>query len=188
MVVCHDVDVESIGTMAVLPEDMSPLQLGTEGVYQGIRFSLVGRMKIGWDAGSWNEWFFVSEDNRKGWLAEAQGTFAVSFEEETFEPEVDDFANTALLNPAKIEIDTVLSLPEVDYALMDIKDATCLGSEGELPFPAPKGRQTVTYDFLSPAGRFACLEIDGEKKRFFTGMYVSWDELKLTYIRELEGW
>jgi len=79
-VVRHDVDLEAIGTMATLPDDMSPLQIGTDGFYQGTRFSLVGRMKIGWKDGSWNEWFMLADDGRKGWLAEAQGFYAVSFE------------------------------------------------------------------------------------------------------------
>ena len=43
MIVRHDLDVEAIGTMASLPEDMSPFQIGTEGYYQGTHFSLVGR-------------------------------------------------------------------------------------------------------------------------------------------------
>ena len=80
MVVRRDLDVESIGTMAALPQDMSPFQIGTQGKFDGVGFGIIGRMKLSWENGYWNEWFIVSEDGRKGWLAEAQGFYAVSFE------------------------------------------------------------------------------------------------------------
>ena len=47
MVLRRDAGVEAFGKMAVLPPDMSPLQIGSRGVFEGLSFALVGRHKIG---------------------------------------------------------------------------------------------------------------------------------------------
>ncbi len=180
MIVRHDVDVESIGKMATLPDDMSPIQIGTEGSYRGVRFNIIGRMKIGWEDGSWNEWFMVSNDGRKGWLAEAQGFYAVSFE--------DDDALKTIKTESTPKLGTYLKLSNQKLKVVDIKKATCIGSEGELPFPAPQGRKTTSIDLLGPAGEFASIEIESEKWRIYTGHYVEWNDLRCQNLRPLEGW
>ena len=78
-VVRHDLELETLGKMAALPPDTSPLQIGTAGQYDGKRFELVGRLKISWEDGTWNEWYALFDDGRDGWLAEAQGFLMMSF-------------------------------------------------------------------------------------------------------------
>ncbi len=180
MIVRHDVDVESIGQMAALPDDMSPIQIGTEGYYRGVRFSVVGRMKIGWEDGSWNEWFIVPDDGRKGWLAEAQGFYAASFE-------MDD-TSQSIKTQSVPELGSYLKLNNQKLKIVDIKKAVCIGSEGELPFPAPKGRKTTSIDLLGPSGEFASIEIEGNKRRIYVGHYVEWNDLRCQNPRPLEGW
>ncbi len=199
-VVRHDADLEAIGTMAALPEDMSPLQLGTEGYYQGAHFSLIGRMGIGWQAGFWNEWFMAADDGRKGWLAEAQGFYAVSFE---IENALDDAAKqrvqqhvAAIQSPngtksksrATSELGSYLILNKQKLKVVDIKDAICVGSEGELPFVAPRGRRTISMDLLGAHGEFGCVEILNQDLRVYLGHYVDWDSLRCYNLRPLEGW
>ena len=180
MIVRHDVDVESIGKMAALPDDMSPIQIGTEGNYRGTRFSIIGRMKIGWEDGSWNEWFMVSDDGRKGWLAEAQGFYAVSFE--------NDDALKSIKTESTPKLGSYIKLNNQKLKVVDIKKATCIGSEGELPFSAPQGRKTTSIDLLGPSGEFASIEIEGDKQRIYTGHYVEWNDLRCRNLRPLEGW
>src|SRR5688572_12411014 len=76
-VVRHDLNVENLGKMAELPPDMSPLQLGTRGKYEGTSFEIVGRLKVAWEEGTWNEWYLLFDSGRDGWLAEAQGFYGV---------------------------------------------------------------------------------------------------------------
>ena len=83
LLVRNDLAVEDLGKVAALPRDMTPFQVGTDAYDGDSRITLVGRLRLGWDDGFWNEWFFVSDGGRKGWLAEAQGTFAISFESTT---------------------------------------------------------------------------------------------------------
>src|SRR5579884_2268728 len=133
LVVRHDTNVEAIGKMADLPADISPFQIGTTGKYKHISFTLVGRVKIGWHDGCWNEWFMFTDEGKKGWLAEAQGSLAISFETE--------LPPGKALPPAQSlpSLGQILSLHDAFFTVTDLKQAECLGSEGELPFPAPKG-------------------------------------------------
>jgi hypothetical protein len=190
MVVRHDVDVEAIGTMAELPQDMSPFQIGTEGIWKGTHFTLVGRLKIGWADGTWNEWFMASDDGRRGWLAEAQGFYAVSYE--TAPPDL-AFARRAMDHLGKgskktLFIGSTLKLDDRYYKVVDVKMATCIGSEGELPFAAPRGRKTVSVDLVAANGGFACVEIETGSIRAYTGRYAEWKELKVSHERKFDDW
>jgi hypothetical protein len=195
MIVRRDVDVESIGVMAALPDDMSPLQIGTGGYYNGLRFTIIGRMKIGWDDGVWNEWFLYTDDGRRGWLAEAQGSYGVSFElDDPLPPDVNADLTKFLAQyengSCKIEYDlrTYFELAGTKFKVVDIKRATCIGSEGELPFSAPKGRNTLSVDLSGRDGEFACIELLDGKQRIYTGKYVEWDDMRCQNLRPLEGW
>ena len=68
-----------MGLMAQLPPDMTPFQIGTTGQWQGTGFSVVGRVRVSWADGSWNEWCLLFGDGRTGWLGEAQGLLMISF-------------------------------------------------------------------------------------------------------------
>src|SRR5580765_3752760 len=80
MVVRRDVNVELLGLQAELPPDLSPLQIGTRGEFDGQSFTLIGRVRIRYREGSWNEWLASFGEERWGWVAEAQGFYMVSFE------------------------------------------------------------------------------------------------------------
>lgn len=178
LVVRHDVNVEAIGTMAELPPDMSPFQIGTGGTHKGVHFTLIGRARIAWEDGAWNEWFMLRDDNSKAWLAEAQGSVCVNAEV----PEEN-------LPEQPPRMNHVLKLGGTSYRVTDVKEAECIGSEGELPFIAKKGRKTVSVDLTGKAGAFASIEYsNGEKPRLFLGEYVEFDILKFTNLRELPGW
>jgi hypothetical protein len=180
MVVRHDLDLESLGKMALLPVDMSPLQIGTRGKYQNASFELVGRMKIGWEDGSWNEWYAVFDDGREGWLAEAQGFWMMSFQSnETKQiPKLQKLFVGSTFTPSAGLI----------FQVDDIKAATCVGSEGELPFQSPKGRKTTSVDLSGPDNQFACIEYSDEGLRLYVGEYVDFEDFHFSGLREIDGW
>jgi hypothetical protein len=191
LVVRHDVNVEAIGKMAELPDDISPFQLGTAGRFNRAGFSLIGRMKIGWNDGMWNEWFTFTDSGAKGWLAEAQGFLAISFEKQ-----VDLVKFSTVPGGRDFSVDTppilgsTLFIDGKKFGIEDVKEAECIGSEGELPFPAPRGRKTRTVDMLGDHGEFAGLEYaEGEDKpRLYVGQYVDFDDLQFSNLRDLAGW
>ncbi|MBZ9657433.1 DUF4178 domain-containing protein [Mesorhizobium sp. ESP-6-4] len=181
--------------MAALPDDMSPLQIGSGGYFEEQPFALIGRLKIGWRDGLWNEWHLLMADGRRGWIGEAQGSFSISFELQSALPrDVEVTLNHchALLTGGKPATEArpgfMVQLGGATLRAVDIKLATCLGSEGELPFTAPKGRRTVAIDCIGKDGEFATLDHDGHEARAYVGRYVEWDAFRFTNLRPLEGW
>jgi Domain of unknown function (DUF4178) len=198
MLVRTDVAVEAIGRMAALPDDMSPLQIGTEGRYDNEHFAIIGRLKVGWRDGMWNEWHVLTDGGRRGWIAEAQGSFAISFDVEGgLDEHLREVIAGRLAVPAPgdaasgggaVAAGFEIVLDGTWLRAVDVKDATCLGSEGELPFAAPKGRRSLNIDFLGRGGEFATVEVEGETYRAFKGSYVEWDQFRFANLRPLEGW
>lgn len=192
MVVRQDVNVEAIGTMAELKADLSPLQLGTSGKFEGKSFDLIGRLKIVWTDGNWNEWLAYFEGGKTAWLAEAQGFYALNF------PVA---ATTALPRREDLKVGMTVELgapnKEQAFTVVDIKETTCGGSEGELPFTAQSGRKTLSVDLADEVGGFAALEYDldasqgqgtDSEPRAYVGRYVDYDDLSLRNVRRLDGW
>ena len=180
MVVRHDMNLENIGKMADLPPDMSPLQLGTRGRFGNSNFELVGRLKLGWEQGHWTEWYALFDNGKEGWLAEAQGFYMVSFS-------IDD--PSALPDLKTITVGRSFPLAKGKlFEVEDIKQATCIGSEGELPMKGPKGRKSTSVDLAGPDNEFACLDYSEEGVRLFVGRYAEFEDLKFTMLREVDGW
>jgi hypothetical protein len=168
--------------MAELPDDMSPFQIGTSGRYKGERFNIIGRLKMAWQDGYWNEWFIDMADNKKAWLAEAQGTLAIVFEM-SISPE--EAKNHFGVIP---KLNSEVKIAGITYTVSDIKESLCSGSEGELPFPAPKGRKVKSIDLIA-GDKMAGIEYsNNELESVFVGQYVEFDDLAFNNLRELEGW
>ena len=180
MVVRHDVNIEAIGQMAQLPPDLSPLQLGVRGKIDGEDFHIIGRVRLGYDEGTWNEWCALFPDERTGWIAEAQGFFMVSFEIAV----PADFPTRA----DELRVGADVTLGDQAYAVVDRKHTTCLGGEGELPFVAQPERRATSVDFTGPDGRFANAEFSEDGTRLFVGRYARFDELNFFNLRVVPGW
>lgn len=175
----RDVDIESIGKMAELPPDISPLQIGSHGIYNNQQFEVVGRVKVGWEDGIWNEWYCYFQNGGTGWLAEAQGFFAMCMPVEA-----------ALVPPLdSLQIGIKVSFGKYGaYSTDDIKVTTCIGSEGELPVSATQNKTGTTVDFTGPSGQFGSAEYSGTETRLFIGTYQTLRELQAKNLREIEGW
>ncbi len=181
-VVRHDRAVESIGTVADLPDEMTPFQVGTQLRHGGAAFILAGRLRLAWADGAWNEWYMVGDGTgAAAWLAEAQGTLAVSTER----PFTDAQGLSADAPPP---LGAAVTVGGVPFHVADLKQARCVGSEGELPFRAPPGQVTEVADMLGPAGGFATAEYGPDGVALFTGRYVTFNSLHTRNLREVEGW
>ena len=178
MVVRHDMDVESLGEMAQLPDDVSPIKIGTRGKYKNNPFEVVGRLKVAWSEGYWNEWFVLFENGEEGWLAEAMGFFMMSSEVK---------APERIPRRKDLKVGNAYELaPSRPFYVDDIKEATCIGSEGELPFKGLVNRKTLSVDMSSFSCDFVNIEYaDGEEAHLYIGRYVEFEELALTNLRDL---
>jgi hypothetical protein len=178
MIVRGDRTLESIGRMASLPEDISPLQIGTTLVYSDRRYTLLGRYCMGWADGVWTEWF-IDDGTAPGWLVHAQGFFSVAFEHPVAPP-----LDTAPWPAAGMEI----VIDDTSYRVTDLKEAKCIASEGELPFAAKPGLTIGYADMLSRSGGFATLEESQGARSLSVGQNLAFDDLRFANLRPLEGW
>jgi hypothetical protein len=175
----RDLDVEQVGTMAALLEDASPIQLTAEGDWRGTHFAVVGRLQVRWTDGSWNEWYCVFDDGRTGWLGEAAGEYALSFPATVTEP---------LPAWESLTVGASVTLGGVAWEVTDLREATVVGSEGELPFRVEAGWPTAAADLRTPPARFATLDYADDAPRLYVGEVVELAALRLRGLRELDGW
>jgi hypothetical protein len=175
----RDLNVENVGKMAELISDPTPLQLGAGGTYRGTHFAVVGRIQVEYPEGAWNEWFLVFDDGRSGWLGEAAGTYAVSFETEVAE---------TLPAWEKLRSGQEVPLNGLRYEVSDVRTARVVGGEGELPFVVTGGYQARVADLRTDTERFATLDYSDETPRVFLGDAVEFGALHLQGLREFEGW
>lgn len=179
ILVRHDVDLEKVGTVAELPPNGSPIQLGTEGIFDSKPFVVVGRIIYEYDSGNWNEWHIIFNDGQSGWLSDAQLDYAVSF-----------------LSPQTPPLPPVTQLARggrfewsgTQYEISVITQANYRGVEGDLPFTYWDKSRIVFVDLLTHDGRFATIDYSEELPLLFLGRTVTYDELKLKNVREFEGW
>lgn len=179
LLVRRDLDVEKIGSESLPPPDLSVVQIGAQGKYGGTAFSVIGKLVVGWEDGRWNEWYLYFEDGRDGWLAEAQGEWMLSFAEPA-----------ATIPPREqIALDASFALRGNErFTVTDFRSVRCLGCAGELPLMAAKGREGFSVDLAGSGELFASIEYSADQNRLYIGRYVEFNALRMTGLRELDGW
>jgi hypothetical protein len=164
--------------MAELPPDLSPLKVGTRGYWQGRSFTLIGRLRMHWEDGSWTEWCADFGQGTIGWIAEAQGFYMVSFAQSASLHQIDESPNAGQL----------LQINSETWRVSDVKSARCVAAEGELPMIAPPGWTRRGIDLIGPYGQFGSIEITEAGRSFYAGEYASFTDLNFTELRRVPGW
>ncbi|MBU6396183.1 MAG: DUF4178 domain-containing protein [Sphingomonadales bacterium] len=177
--------VEAVGTVAALLADVSPIQIGTVVNREDIAATVVGRVRWGWSDGSWNEWFLRAADGRPFWLGEAMGMYMLTSEYPAV-LDVPAIRNFAEGNP--IAQDCTVKAGGKWLTASDIKEARCLGSEGDLPFPTLPGWMMTNVDFRGPAGDALSVQRDADGTTAWLGVWSDLAGLKPDNVRRIEGW
>jgi endogenous inhibitor of DNA gyrase (YacG/DUF329 family) len=186
MVMRDDDGIRDMGKTAVLPFDISPIQLGTLGTADNIAFEVIGRVRWGWTDGAWNEWLLMGIDGQHRWLGEAMGQFML-LEERPIESTRADSVR-AIVDSKNITIGQHATMDRIDYVTSDIRDVTCLGSEGELPFRTSVSWTATSVDFRNNAGHCATIQRDQDGTSLYVGRYVELMDLKPHHLRVIDGW
>ena len=177
----HDLKLETIGKMAELLPDSSPIQLGTEGVYRKTRFTVVGRIQLRYGQGFWNEWYVLFENQREGWLGETLGHYAVTFPIRPPEP----------LPPfSELRAGVKVPLKGRVFQVMNLENARCIAGEGELPTRIGPGYEAPVVDLQAAGNLFATLDYSENPPLVFVGEQLRFDDLKLARLRRAMpvGW
>jgi len=182
---CHsilvrtDVDLKKVGEVADLPPDASPLQIGSEGVYQNKSFVAVGRIIYEYEQGSWNEWHLVYNDGSSGWLADAQLEYDLSWAIQPPAP---------LPGADDIRQGQTFEWNGKTYQVTSRTHAHYKGVQGELPFQYWDKSDLLFADLRTTSGEFATIDYSENPPLLFLGRSVEFDDLHLKNLREFEGW
>lgn len=177
LVVRRDVNVEALGKVAQLPPDLSPLQIGTTGTFKGLAFRLAGRLRWQWEGGSWTEWYAETNKGTR-WLAETQGFFIFT----------SPAAEGSLPNADTLSAGDSVSIGGMHMRVVDVRTATCVAAEGELPEVVPQGTERFSADLQNYAGEFASIEAMGGAPELYTGRYATFDDCQFANLRAVPGW
>lgn len=179
-------NLQAMGKVAELPADVSPLQIGTRGRDGGLGFELIGRVRMGWSNGGWNEWLALFDDGTTGWLGEAMGRYMLLRRVEH------GAGRTAAVKRVRddqpVAIGTDAAIDGTAYRVTDVKAATFLGSEGELPFSTPPGTAITSVDLMASDGACASIQKDRGEVSVYAGRYVTLADLAATNLRAFDGW
>ena len=186
VIVRRDEALEKIGDAAMLPFDVSPVQMGTQGQYWGVGFSVVGRIRWGWEQGAWNEWLCLFDDGSSAWLGEAMGDFML-----TREVAITD-ASDGMLRELAAGRPPQLGMPIIEngihYIASDLKTAKVLAQEGELPFRSTGDWTIESTDFRSVGREIASFQRDADGVGFYVGDVVSLGDIRAYNLRTIDGW
>ena len=170
-----------IGQSAELFEDHSPLQLGASGTWQGVGFTLVGRLQMRWSGGAWNEWHAVFDNGRSGWLSEDNGQYVIGF---------DVPVPTDLPDPATLQPGTRVAAGGRAWNVASVTAVKVGAAQGELPHLPPLERGWVLAELRNTEGEVASLDRahgPGGEPGWSIGRGVALRDLKLQGLREGEA-
>jgi hypothetical protein len=184
LLVKNDAGPESIGKVADVPDDFSPLQIGVTGKFDRRHYSLVGRLRKVWEEGSWNEWCVLFDDQSFGWLAEAQGDLVMTCKQPAEVLQGVPGAQAA----AHAEPGTIWRIDGGDFAVSDVKQVSCQGAEGELSEVFAIGEAALSIDLRGNGLEFATVEFRSGGVHAYVGRFVEFAECQFTNLRHIDGW
>lgn len=174
---CHSViartdrALEDLGRVAEIAQSDSPLRVGLRGVWRGVPFELTGRAQIQHSAGGmWDEWYAAFANGHWGWLAEAQGRFYLTFQQQLSAP---------LPRFEQLEVGRVVAgLPSpTPFTVAEKAQARAFAAEGEIPYRLVPGETNLYADLSGQSGEFATIDYGGEPPSFYAGRETALAEL-----------
>lgn len=180
------VEVALVGKVSAILDTGSPILLDSRGSYDGVPFSVDGRLQVRYARGTWNEWFITFADGTVGWLSDAQGQYAIvrPKDERALAGGVPAFGELA--PGMQLMID---GLPGV---VVDARGASYQGAEGILPFEAQPGMTFYGADLRGFRGEFFTLDYGHEPESHlpkpYAGRAVRLQDIGLAPLRRFEGW
>jgi hypothetical protein len=196
-----------IGVSAELFDDHSPLQLGASGTFQGLGFTLIGRLQYGYTTsprasavpppppegaaastgkagssldGSWNEWHAHFVNGRSAWLSEDNGAYVFAL----------DVPLPGDAPKSEAELDALraggrLIVDARGWSVASVVRAKLIAAQGELPAPPRLDGEFTVADLRNEAGEVGTLDAsDPAALHWSRGRSVLLADLKLQGLRD----
>lgn len=175
-----------IGESAELFDDHSPLQLGVTGRWQGLAFTLVGRLQYAYADGRWTEWHALFDASdlgqglRSAWLSEDNGAYVLALDR----PLNDRVPQAGTLFPGQKAL-----IDGRAWEVASVVQAHVHAAEGELPRPPqPAGpdHAFVIADLRNAQDEVGTLDYaEPARPHWSVGRAVRLAELQLAGLRGL---
>lgn len=136
--------LKRIGKMAELFDDHSPLQLTTNGKYQGRAFTLVGRLQYKYPEGTWTEWHaLMDDDGTSAFLSDDNGAYVWVLAQST---------QQALPEAQRFRIGATTAINGKSYTVTSNQTVALIAAQGELPRMPALGVQHAMVELRSQGG------------------------------------
>ncbi len=175
-----------IGESAELFDDHSPLQLGVTGRWQGLAFTLVGRLQYAYADGRWTEWHALFDASdlgqglRSAWLSEDNGAYVLALDR----PLNDRVPQAGTLFPGQKAL-----IDGRAWEVASVVQAQVHAAQGELPRPPqPAGpdHAFVIADLRNAQDEVGTLDYaEPARPHWSVGRAVRLAELQLAGLRGL---
>jgi hypothetical protein len=165
----------NIGKLSEILDDFSAIQLGTGGYWKNRHFTVIGRLRLKYADGAWNEWSIEFQDRSLGWLSDASGQFVVTQKNAAVKPPVE---------PDQLPVGRNINVNKQKYVVTDARTCMCIGGEGELPGAASDGKEFTSVDLRSVGGNgFITFDYSDVPPSVYVGAACSREELRFSNLR-----
>lgn len=168
-----------IGKMAELFNDFSPLQLQASGVWQGRKFTLVGRLQYQYAQGTWTEWYAVLDDGKPAFLSEDNGAYVFGL----------PTSLQRTVPPAgNFRVGATTAINAKPFSVASNERVSLLSAQGELPRLPALGAPFAMVELRSADGEVLSIdygaEAGGGAPALSLGRAVLLEDLKLSGLKD----
>ncbi|MEM7372509.1 MAG: DUF4178 domain-containing protein [Bacteroidota bacterium] len=165
--------IEAVGEKNLLIDYGSVLGIGKYGRFREREFIILGRIRIDYDDGFWDEWYVqFLDDGTEGWIQEDDGSFTMYHKRRSI---------TTQLSLAHAPVGQYADLLQngQEIFVTHKSKARVNGGEGELPFPIIPGEVADFVDGIWDGNVVSIEYLPGENS-IYLGEIVELDELGLS--------
>ena len=165
-----------IGKMSEAFDDYSPLQILSQGKFNRVGFTVIGRLQYKYQGGSWSEWLCALEDGNAASLSEDNGSFVWSVAANT---------QRTLPKPQQWVLGNTTAINGRAYSVASIQEVALMSAQGELPKLPPLGTSFTVVELRSAQGEVISINYSTQPPSLSSGTSVVLENLQLTGLRDL---
>jgi ribosomal protein S27E len=167
-----------IGKMSEVFDDYSPLQILSQGKFNSVGFTVIGRLQYKYRDGSWSEWLCALDDGSTASLSEDNGSFVWSKAAST---------QRTLPKPQQWVIGNTTAINGRSYSVASIEEVSLMSAQGELPKLPPMGQSFTVVELRSASGEVISIDYSAEPPSLSSGVAVNLETLQLTGLRDVSN-